>query len=73
MGEFDLMSLAFLLDLGLYYFGIVSQPFKHGAAAFESRPSPSPSPLPSTPSWASTIAVSPRSPATAAKPEPSAG
>jgi hypothetical protein len=33
MGEFDLMSLAFILDLGLYYFGIVSQPFKYGAKA----------------------------------------
>jgi len=29
MGEWDLMSLAFRLDLGLYYFGIVSQPFKY--------------------------------------------
>ncbi|HSI15011.1 MAG TPA: NAD(P)/FAD-dependent oxidoreductase [Chthoniobacter sp.] len=33
MGEWDLMSLAFRLDLGLYYFGIVSQPFKHGEKA----------------------------------------
>lgn len=30
MGEWDLMSLAFRLDLGLYYLGIVSQPFKFG-------------------------------------------
>jgi flavin-dependent dehydrogenase len=30
MGEFDLMRIAFLLDLGLYYLGIVSQPFKMG-------------------------------------------
>jgi flavin-dependent dehydrogenase len=30
MGEFDLMRLAFLLDLGLYYLGIVSQPFRMG-------------------------------------------
>jgi flavin-dependent dehydrogenase len=30
LGEFDLMRLAFLLDLGLYYLGIVSQPFKKG-------------------------------------------
>src|SRR3984893_1147208 len=30
MGEWDLMSLAFRLDLGLYYLGIVSQPFKLG-------------------------------------------
>ncbi|MEI9897399.1 MAG: NAD(P)/FAD-dependent oxidoreductase [Chthoniobacter sp.] len=33
MGEWDLMSLAFRLDLGLYYFGIVSQPFKYGERA----------------------------------------
>ena len=33
IGEFDLMSLAFTLDLGLYYFGIVSQPFKNGPKA----------------------------------------
>jgi flavin-dependent dehydrogenase len=38
MGEFDLLSLAFLLDLGLYYFGIVSQPFRHGVEAFYSPP-----------------------------------
>jgi flavin-dependent dehydrogenase len=30
MGEFDLMRLAFLMDLGLYYFGVASQPFKRG-------------------------------------------
>jgi flavin-dependent dehydrogenase len=30
LGEYDLMRLAFLLDLGLYYLGIVSQPFKLG-------------------------------------------
>jgi flavin-dependent dehydrogenase len=28
MGEWDLMSIAFRLDLGLYYLGVVSQPFK---------------------------------------------
>jgi hypothetical protein len=33
MGEWDLMSLAFKLDLGLYYLGIVSQPFKYGEKA----------------------------------------
>jgi flavin-dependent dehydrogenase len=38
MGEFDLLSIAFRLDLGLYYFGIVSQPFKHGPEAFLSPP-----------------------------------
>jgi flavin-dependent dehydrogenase len=38
IGEFDLMRLAFLLDLGLYYLGIVSQPFKHGIKGLESPP-----------------------------------
>ena len=38
IGEFDLMSLAFTLDLGLYYFGIVSQPFRHGEKAFSTPP-----------------------------------
>lgn len=35
LGEYDLMRLAFLLDLGLYYLGVVSQPFKIGPAAFQ--------------------------------------
>ena len=34
MGEFDLMRLAFLLDVGLYTMGVASQPFKRGAKAF---------------------------------------
>lgn len=38
MGEWDLMSLAFRLDLGLYYLGIVSQPFKFGPRALLSPP-----------------------------------
>jgi flavin-dependent dehydrogenase len=33
MGDFDLMRLAFQLDLGLYYLGVASQPFKYGAKA----------------------------------------
>jgi len=33
MGEMDLMRTAFGLDLGLYYLGVVSQPFKRGASA----------------------------------------
>jgi flavin-dependent dehydrogenase len=33
LGEFDLMRIAFRMDLGLYYLGIVSQPFKFGAKA----------------------------------------
>jgi len=33
LGEYDLLRLAFLLDLGLYYMGVASQPFKRGAAA----------------------------------------
>jgi hypothetical protein len=38
MGEWDLMSLAFRLDLGMYYLGIVSQPFKFGPSALLSPP-----------------------------------
>jgi hypothetical protein len=38
MGEWDLMSLAFRLDLGLYYLGIVSQPFKLGVKALLTPP-----------------------------------
>ncbi len=34
LGEFDLMRLAFKLDLRLYYLGVVTQPFKRGPAAF---------------------------------------
>jgi flavin-dependent dehydrogenase len=33
MGDYDLMSVAFLMDLGLYYLGIASQPFKRGPRA----------------------------------------
>jgi hypothetical protein len=33
MGEFDLMQRAFQLDLGLYYLGIASQPYKRGHQA----------------------------------------
>ena len=35
MGDFELMRLAFLLDLGLYYLGVASQPFKRGAMALK--------------------------------------
>jgi flavin-dependent dehydrogenase len=35
MADFELMTLAFRLDLGLYYLGVVYQPFKHGAKALE--------------------------------------
>ena len=38
LGEFDLMRLAFRMDLGLYYLGIVSQPFKYGAEALSLPP-----------------------------------
>ena len=30
LGDFELMRLAFLMDLGLYYVGVASQPFKRG-------------------------------------------
>src|SRR5215831_1322302 len=33
LGEFDLMRIAFLLDLGFYYGGVASQPFKRGTQA----------------------------------------
>ena len=33
MGEYDLMRLAFLLDLGLYYIGVAAQPFRRGPKA----------------------------------------
>lgn len=33
MGDFDLMRIAFLMDLGLYYLGVASQPFKYGRGA----------------------------------------
>jgi flavin-dependent dehydrogenase len=32
MGDFELMRLAFLLDLGLYYIGVAAQPFTRGMA-----------------------------------------
>lgn len=35
MGDHELMTLAFRLDLGLYYYGVVSQPFKHGEKMLE--------------------------------------
>ncbi len=38
LGECDLMSLALRLDLGLYYLGIVSQPFKVGPKALLTPP-----------------------------------
>ena len=33
LGDFELMRLAFLLDLGLYYLGVANQPFKSGMKA----------------------------------------
>ncbi len=38
MGEFDLMSLAFRLDLSLYYLGVVDDVFDRGAEALQSPP-----------------------------------
>lgn len=38
MGDFELMTLAFRLDLGLYYLGIVAQPFKHGHRILDTPP-----------------------------------
>jgi hypothetical protein len=44
MGDYDLMQLAFRLDLGLYYLGVAAQPFKRGPVAllepvFSTKPS----------------------------------
>jgi hypothetical protein len=33
MGEFDLMSIALIFDLCLYYLGVASRPFKYGETA----------------------------------------
>lgn len=38
MGDQELMTLAFRLDLGLYYLGVVARPFKQGEAALETPP-----------------------------------
>lgn len=38
LGDFELMTLSFRLDLGLYYLGIVTQPFKHGNRVLETPP-----------------------------------
>uniref|UniRef100_UPI0040485CB3 NAD(P)/FAD-dependent oxidoreductase n=1 Tax=Rheinheimera sp. TaxID=1869214 RepID=UPI0040485CB3 len=38
LGDYELMSLAFRLDLGLYYLGVVSQPFKYGSRILEVPP-----------------------------------
>jgi flavin-dependent dehydrogenase len=38
VGEYDLMQVAFRMDLGLYYLGIVSQPFKFGPQSLATPP-----------------------------------
>jgi len=43
MGDQELMTLAFRLDLGLYYYGVVAFPFTHGARALEIPPFAHPS------------------------------
>ncbi len=43
MGEFDLMSLAFRLDLSLYYWGVVEPPFREGVTALHAPPFSPPS------------------------------
>jgi flavin-dependent dehydrogenase len=43
MGEFDLMSLAFRLDLSLYYWGVVMPPFTEGPSALTAPPFSPPS------------------------------
>jgi len=34
MGDFELMSIAFVMDAALYYLGVASQPFRKGSEAF---------------------------------------
>ena len=34
LGDYDLMRLAFLLDISFYYLGVAAQPFKRGVEAF---------------------------------------
>ncbi len=46
MGEYELMRRAFQLDLGLYYLGVASQPFKLGAMALASPAFSTPHSLP---------------------------
>ncbi|MFN0127992.1 MAG: NAD(P)/FAD-dependent oxidoreductase [Verrucomicrobiales bacterium] len=43
MGEFDILNLAFRLDLSLYYWGVVEVPFHHGEQAFLTPPFSPPS------------------------------
>jgi flavin-dependent dehydrogenase len=43
LGEYDLMSLAFNLDLGLYYWGVVEVPFSMGETALFTPPFSPPS------------------------------
>lgn len=46
LDDYELMRIAFLLDLGLYYLGVVSQPFKHGATAYRHSPFSQPMAIP---------------------------
>jgi len=46
LGEFDLMRTVFQLDLGLYYFGVASQPFKRGREALAEPPFSTPPSVP---------------------------
>lgn len=43
IGEYDLLTLAFRLDLGLYYWGVVEPPFREGLKALHSPPFSPPS------------------------------
>lgn len=43
IGDFDLLALAFQLDLGLYYWGVVEVPFHHGEDALTAPPFSPPS------------------------------
>jgi flavin-dependent dehydrogenase len=38
MGDYELLNIAFRLDLGLYYLGVVSQPYKYSKSALRNPP-----------------------------------
>ncbi|HLP78031.1 MAG TPA: tryptophan 7-halogenase [Candidatus Paceibacterota bacterium] len=46
VGDFELMRIAFRLDLGLYYLGIASQPYKRGPKALGEPPFSTPPSVP---------------------------
>jgi flavin-dependent dehydrogenase len=46
LGDYELMSAAFRLDVGLYTYGVAAQPFKRGACSFSEPPFSTPPSVP---------------------------